>query len=372
MLFMASYASFLFLLAIYLQVGLGFSPLHSGAVYTPAAIGFFLTSLTAPRLVPLLGRNVLTVGYVVAALGLLATAATVHAAGTHLVGWELAPTLFVAGLGQGLGMSPLVGTIIAGLEPDEAGAGAGVVTTTLQMGNVLGVAGGGLLFFTLLGSGHAGASYADAFAIALPACAVLLLIAAGLVHRLPLTPFEAQNALIERLPGWAAGYAYSMFLMTGGRVGDQMFGDVLSRVSERRMRRTEQAPEDPGEFFAFHFDAQSEDDGWLTYLVREGLGYGANPIPHEAERLPVIRAQVEEIRRRQAEGLFSADVSPDLLRMLGFALASYPRMLPQITRMTTGKDAEDPEFIREWEAFLRWIGDRLHAHEHTPPDTPET
>jgi hypothetical protein len=90
--------------------------------------------------VPLLGRHVLSIGYVVAASGLLATAATVAAAGGDLIGWELAPTLFIAGLGQGLGMSPLVGTIIAGLEPAEAGAGAGVVTTTLQTGNVLGVA----------------------------------------------------------------------------------------------------------------------------------------------------------------------------------------------------------------------------------------
>jgi EmrB/QacA subfamily drug resistance transporter len=372
MLFMASYSSFLLLLAVYLQVGLGFSPLHSGAVYTPAAVGFFITSLAAPRLVPLLGRNVLSIGYVIAALGLLATAATVYAAGTRLVGWEIAPTLFVAGLGQGLGMSPLVGTIIAGLEPEEAGAGAGVVTTTLQMGNVLGVALGGLLFFTLLGSGHAGTSYTNAFAIALPACAVLLVIAAALVHRLPLTPFEAQNALIERLPGWAAGYAYSMFLMTGGRVGDQMFGDVLSRVTERRIRRTEEAPEDPGEFFAFHFDAQSEDGAWLAYLVREGLGYGMNPIPHEAERLPVIRAQVDEIRRRQTEGLVSKEASPEMLRMLGFALASYPRLLPQITRMTTGKNPDDPAFVSEWDAFLRWVGDQLHADDDTLPSEPET
>jgi hypothetical protein len=69
-------------------------------VYTPAAVGFFFGSLIAPKLVPLLGRHVLSVGYVIAALGLLATAATVAAAGTSLVGWELAPTLLIAGLGQ--------------------------------------------------------------------------------------------------------------------------------------------------------------------------------------------------------------------------------------------------------------------------------
>jgi EmrB/QacA subfamily drug resistance transporter len=208
MLFVTSYAGFLLLLAVYLQSGLGFSAIHSAAIYTPAAVGFFIASLGAPTLVPLLGRQVLSVGYVVAALGLLATAATVAAAGDGLVGWELAPTLLIAGLGQGLGMSPLVGTIIAGLEPADAGAGAGVVTTTLQIGNALGVALGGLLFFTVLGSGDSGDAYAHAYAEALPACAGLLLVAALLVHRLPVTPFEAQNALIERLPGWATGFAY--------------------------------------------------------------------------------------------------------------------------------------------------------------------
>ncbi len=368
-LFLASYASFLLLLAIYLQAGLGFSPLHSGAVYTPAAVGFFITSLAAPRLVPLLGRHVLSIGYVTAALGLLATAATVAAAGSGLVGWELAPTLFLAGLGQGLGMSPLVGTIIAGLDPADAGAGAGAVTTTLQTGNVIGVGLGGLLFFTLLGNGHSGVAYANAFALALPACALLLLLAAALVHRLPVTPFEAQNALIERLPGWATGFAYSMFLMTGGRMGERQFADVLSRVADRRVRRAEQAPMDPGEFLAFHYDTAREDGAWLTYLAREGLAYGGRPLPHETERLPVIQAQVDEIRRRQHAGLIDPALDPELVRLLGFALASYPRLLPQIIRMTTGRQPDDPRFVADWEAFLRKIGQRLQpSPANLPPD----
>jgi hypothetical protein len=359
MLFMASYAAFLLLLAVYLQQGLRFSPLHSGLVYTPAALGFFITSLVAPRLVPLLGRHVLSVGYVIAALGLCATAATVAAAGTGLVGWELAPTLLIAGLGQGLGMSPLVGTIIAGLEPADAGAGAGVVTTSLQTANVLGVALGSLVFFALVGQSHTGVAYAHAFAKTLPGSAALLLIAALLVHHLPVTPFEAQNALIERLPGWATGFAYSMFLMTGGRVGDRLFEDILSRVAERRLRRTEEAPMDPGEFFAFHFEAAREDGAWLSYLQREALTYGAGPIPHEHERRPVIEAQVEEIRRRQREGLIDPSLDPSLVRLLGFALASYPRLLPQITRMATGTPPDDPEFIVQWETFIRSLGERL-------------
>src|SRR6185437_16059867 len=165
--------------------------------------------------------------------------------------------------------------------------------------------------------------------------------------------------LIERLPGWATGFAYSMFLMTGGRIGDRLFEDILARVTGRRLRRTEEAPLDPGGFLAFHFDAAKEDGAWISYLAREGLTYGAGPIPHEAERLPVIQAQIEEIRRRQQAGLIDAALEPELVRLLGFALASYPRLLPQITRMTTGRPPDDPDFVREWEAFLREVGHRL-------------
>ncbi len=44
------------------------------------------------------------------------------------------------------------------------------------------------------------------------------------------------------------------------------------------------------------------------------------------------------------------------MRLLAFALASYPRLLPQITRMTTGTGPDDPRFIAEWEALLRRVG----------------
>ncbi len=150
-----------------------------------------------------------------------------------------------------------------------------------------------------------------------------------------------------------------MFLMTGGRIGERLFADVLSRVAERRLRRTEEAPADPGEFFAFHFEALRDDGAWLRYLEREALTHGAGPIPHEPERLPVIQAQVDEIRGRQNAGLIDAELDPRLVRLLGFALASYPRLLPQITRMTTGRAPDDPEFIAEWQTFLRGIGERL-------------
>ncbi|HWG03656.1 MAG TPA: MFS transporter [Beijerinckiaceae bacterium] len=363
-LFMASYAGLLFTLALYLQVGLHFSALQSGMTYTPMAIGFFITSLASPRLIPLLGRQVLTLGYLVGAFGLAATATTVYAAGARLEGYELVPSLFIAGLGNGLGLSPLVGTVIAGLAPQEAGAGAGIVTTTLQVGNALGVALIGLLFFTLLGSAGEGVAYAHVFAMTLPTCAVLLLAAAFLVRRLPRTPFEVSNALIERLPGWSAGFAYSMFLMTGGRLGDGLVQDLVAHVVERRLRRTRHAPQAVGEFLAFHFHEGESDVAWLHYLMREALVFGNRPVPQERERAESIAAQIKEIRDRQALGLLPADLDPAALRLMAFALVSYPRMLPQITRTTTGLAPDDPRFGQLWEALLREVGTWIEAAAH--------
>ena len=53
------------------------------------------------------------------------------------------------------------------------------------------------------------------------------------------------------------------------------------------------------------------------------------------------------------------DLDPALLRLLAFALTNYPRVLPQITRMTTGRSPHDPEFVAAWQAFLRDVGGRL-------------
>jgi hypothetical protein len=137
--------------------------------------------------------------------------------------------------------------------------------------------------------------------------------------------------------------------------------DVLGHVTERRTLRTQQAPAAPGEFLAFHFRAAEGDTAWLQYLMREALAYGNRPVPYEAERLPVIRAQVDEVRRRQAEGLLPADIDPALLRLLGFALVSYPRLLSQVTRMTTTMSPDDPRFAAAWEELLRRVGELLEA-----------
>ncbi|EHP44343.1 major facilitator superfamily protein [Cupriavidus basilensis OR16] len=60
--FYAGNASFYFVLALYLQDGLGLSPLQGGGAFTMLALGFFATSLAAPRIAARLGRSSIAYG----------------------------------------------------------------------------------------------------------------------------------------------------------------------------------------------------------------------------------------------------------------------------------------------------------------------
>jgi hypothetical protein len=71
----------------------------------------------------------------------------------------------VAGIGQGLVMSPLFGFVLAGVPASRAGVGSGILTTTQQTALALGVATLGSLFLSLAGTGSLGTR--DAFVVVL-------------------------------------------------------------------------------------------------------------------------------------------------------------------------------------------------------------
>src|SRR5262249_34031615 len=160
----------------------------------------------------------------------------------------------------------------------------------------------------------------SAFARTLPICAALIAVALALVQRVPTTHAQSANAIIERAPSWAAALGYSLYLASGGRVGDAVFKDLLGHTIERRRKRLQEAPDERGAFLAFHYqEGVAHDQAWLTFLVREALAVGDGPVPHEAERQPVIALQIDEIRRRQASGAIDQALDPELLRLAVFA-----------------------------------------------------
>ncbi len=179
--FYAGMASFFLVLAVYLQEGCGLSALDSGLVFTALAIGYLVASTGAEVLAPRFGRQVLAAGAVVRAVALAGMALTVGAIGTG-GSLLLVPALAVDGIGMGLLTAPLVATVVGGMDPRHAGAASGVLSTAQQVGNTVGVAAIGAIFYGTIGPRG---EYAGAFELSLVAVAAVCLPVAALVQFLP-------------------------------------------------------------------------------------------------------------------------------------------------------------------------------------------
>jgi EmrB/QacA subfamily drug resistance transporter len=181
--FFTGFGGFMFVYALTLQDGAHFSPLKTGASLVPFATAFLIASLSTARLVDRFGRRVITVGAVLQAIGLVGLGAAYLATWPGLSPWLMMPGLVVAGFGQGMVMSPLFRVVLSEVQPAQAGAASGVLTTTLQSSLALGVATLGSLYLTESSATHLGD-----LAAAILTLALLVLIAGlvcGMSRRLP-------------------------------------------------------------------------------------------------------------------------------------------------------------------------------------------
>lgn len=178
--FFAGLASFFLVLALYLQLGRGMGPLESGEIFSLLGIGFLATSMASQSLAARYGRQVLAGGAVVLALGLVLFRLTADASTLALV-----PAFVVDGAGIGLVMAPLTATVLSGLTPQHAGSAAGVLSSVQQVGNAMGVAVIGIVFYNAAGSARGGQAIVHAFDVSIPYLVGLALAVAVLVQLLP-------------------------------------------------------------------------------------------------------------------------------------------------------------------------------------------
>jgi predicted MFS family arabinose efflux permease len=180
--FWCGQASFFLVLALYLQSGRGLSALHAGLVFTILAIAYLAASLRAPELAVKHGREVLAAGALTLAAGHAVLLITIGAIGVGGSIAALVPGLVLVGAGMGLGITPLTTIILSGMRPEQAGAASGALTTMQNVGNAIGVAVIGVIFFGALHSG-----FAPAMQWSLAALAATLVAVAGLTRLLPRT-----------------------------------------------------------------------------------------------------------------------------------------------------------------------------------------
>jgi EmrB/QacA subfamily drug resistance transporter len=179
------FGSFMFVLTLLLQSGLGNSPLNAGLDNLPLAVTFMAFCLLGPRVNARLGARSITVGTSISAVGAVIFALLGMRYGGHLTGWDTAIATAFIGVGQGLTVPSLMSGVLAHVQPTRAGAAAGLLTTTQQFAIASGVALIGAAFYGALGSAPTRAGYVSAATGIFLVDVALLTAAAALTFLLP-------------------------------------------------------------------------------------------------------------------------------------------------------------------------------------------
>jgi EmrB/QacA subfamily drug resistance transporter len=179
--FFGAFGGLLLCVSLFAQLGEHFSPVHAGLTLVAMVVGMIAGMGVGTALVGRLGRHLLHVGIAVVAAGTVVLALTVtgaHSASTL----DLAPGLFLIGLGAGASMGQLFDFILAGVSMDEIGSASGVLEAVQQLSSAIGVAALGTIFFSAFASDLP----THALAITAWACLGPVGLAFALVFRLPM------------------------------------------------------------------------------------------------------------------------------------------------------------------------------------------
>jgi hypothetical protein len=182
---MGTFGGFLFSMALHLQTGLGDSPLRAGLTFVPAALGFATGSLTWQRLPVRWHRRQIPVGFAVGVRGVRRR----RPAAALRRPWRLRRDGAAGGLRRQrpgvrlrLQPHPQHGAAARGARarPDASG----LLVTTVQLGQVVGVATFGTLFLSLVDPAAAAGPTAHAIAVTSAALAAACAVAALLGLRM--------------------------------------------------------------------------------------------------------------------------------------------------------------------------------------------
>ncbi len=185
--FFGAFGGLVLCVSLFAQLGEHFSPIHAGLTLMAMVVGMIAGMGVGLALVGRLGRHLLHLGVVIVAAGTVVLALTVtgvHTASTL----DLAPGLFLIGLGAGTSMGQLFDFILAGVGMDEVGSASGVLEAVQQLSSALGVAVLGTIFFSAFDE-HLPT---HALAITAWACLVPLTATFLLVFKLPMRAREPQ------------------------------------------------------------------------------------------------------------------------------------------------------------------------------------
>jgi EmrB/QacA subfamily drug resistance transporter len=185
-----------YVIALFLQLGLGLTPARAALSLTPVAVGIIAASGVAMKLIARLGRLLIFVGLLIFLAGIGWLLALVLSRGMSVGPWALAPPLVVMGFGMGTCFGTLFDVALGDVRPDEAGSASGSLSAVQQLAGAIGAAAMTTVYFqTLAASGQA-----HAMTVSLIVVGAVAVLCCGLVWLLPRAAQVESGEAEPRLP----------------------------------------------------------------------------------------------------------------------------------------------------------------------------
>ena len=116
------------------------------------------------------------------------------------------------------------------------------------------------------------------------------------------------------------------------------------------------------DFYHTLVDRGTNGSAWYRFLAWEALERGGHDILRAEQRSRELAAlATNRVKKAQADGVISSDFDSEMLTLALVAMAIVPHMLPQLSKLISGKSPGDAKFIKRQHELTDQIFARLSS-----------
>jgi EmrB/QacA subfamily drug resistance transporter len=152
--FFAALSGLIYVISLFLQTGLRYTPSHASLALLPLMVGLILAAGACMGLIAKLGRILVLIGLFITLAGTGLLFSVVTTVGTRATWWELSGAILVIGMGMGTCIGTIFDIALGGVDPDEAGGASGSLSAVQQLAAGVGSAAVTSVYFSTLHAGQ--------------------------------------------------------------------------------------------------------------------------------------------------------------------------------------------------------------------------
>ena len=138
-----------------------------------------------------------------------------------------------------------------------------------------------------------------------------------------------------------------------------LFHATVKAQFDKRENIRAAVPNNLGEALAYWFTLTDQDPHFMRLITHEALNYEGGPIIEEAFREAYYQRQIDAVSAFKQRGQVPQELEDAYLFMALTSMITFPTTFPQIVKLMTGKEHDDPTFRQGYTDFLKKLAAQL-------------